>query len=124
PLALMVLAASTTLAAQRWGRDNFPRDGACFFRDADYRGEYFCVRTGDDLNRVPEEMNDQISSIRIFGRTEVTVYKDIRFGGRSERFDSDIRNLRNERWNDLISSLRVRSTGGGYFNSRPGTGGG
>jgi plasmid stability protein len=95
--------------AQRWGRERFPRDGVCFFKDPSFRGDYFCARSGDSLGSVPDDMNDRISSIRIFGRAEVTVFRDVRFSGRSARFETDVRNLKDEGWNDLISSLRVRS---------------
>jgi hypothetical protein len=62
-------------------------------------------------------MNDQISSIRTFGRgIEVTVFQDGRFNGRAGRFD-DVRNLRREGWNDRISSIRVDSPGG-FFGRR------
>jgi hypothetical protein len=105
-----VLAATSTATAQRWGREKTPGDGVCFYEDADYRGDYFCVRAGESLDSVPPGTNDRISSIRIFGRAEVTVFKDRRFEGSSARFDDDVRNLRNERWNDRISSVRVRRT--------------
>jgi peptidase inhibitor family I36 len=109
-LALLAsLALSSAAMAQTWGRERFPRDGVCFFKDANFSGEYFCVRTGDELSRMPDGMNDKISSVRIFGRAEVFVFQDIRFEGRSAHFDSDIRNLRDDGWNDLISSLRVRA---------------
>jgi hypothetical protein len=111
-LALVTAAALAVLpadaAAQRWGRERFPDSGACFFRDADYRGDYFCVRAGDDVGRMPSDMNDQISSIRLFGRAEVVVFRDVRFNGGSSRFDGSIRNLRDEGWNDRISSIRVQ----------------
>jgi len=113
-VTLALLAASALLVlpshafAQRWGRERFPDSGACFFRDADFRGEYFCIRAGDDVGRMPSEMNDAISSIRVFGRAEVTVYRDVRFNGGSSRFESSIRNLRDAGWNDRISSLRVQ----------------
>jgi len=106
-LASLVLSPSPAVA-QRWGRERFPRDGVCFFKDTNFNGEYFCVRTGDELSRMPDGLNDKISSIRIFGRAEVFVFQDIRFEGRSAHFNSDIRNLRDDGWNDLISSLRVR----------------
>ena len=115
-----VVVASPVLA-QRWGRDGFPRDGVCFFKNPNFEGEYFCVRSGENLGSMPSGMNDRISSLRVFGRAEVTVFKDVRFEGRSSRFESDIPNLRNEGWNDLISSIRVRSSsGGGFGNNRPG----
>ena len=113
-VTLALLAASALLVlpshafAQRWGRERFPDSGACFFRDADFRGEYFCIRAGDDVGRMPSEMDDAISSIRVFGRAEVTVYRDVRFNGGSSRFESSIRNLRDAGWNDRISSLRVQ----------------
>jgi plasmid stability protein len=113
------LAASSTVFAQRWGRENFPRDGVCFFKDPGFRGEYFCARSGDSLSAVPDDMNDRISSIRIFGRAEVTVFRDVRFSGRSARFETDVRNLKDEGWNDLISSLRVRSGSFGRLAEDP-----
>jgi hypothetical protein len=107
-----VLAASSTAWAQHWGRDRFPRDGVCFFKDPNFNGEYFCAASGDSLSSVPDGMNDKISSIRLFGRADVTVFQDVRFSGRSVRFGGDVRNLKEEGWNDRISSLRVRSSGG------------
>ena len=103
----VVLALPAIASAQRWGRERFPDAGACFFRDADFRGEYFCIRAGDGVPRVPDDMNDEISSVRIFGRAEVVVYRDIRFNGGSLRLDHSASNLRDENWNDRISSMRV-----------------
>jgi hypothetical protein len=117
PALIGVLAVSIPAVASaqlRWGRPAVPRDGACFYRDAGFRGDYFCVRAGEDLSWVPGGLNDEISSIRTFGRAEVTVYRDRRFSGRSERFRRDVFNLRNEGWNDRLSSLRVDRARGGY----------
>jgi hypothetical protein len=115
---LVLLASASTATAQRWGRDRSPRDGACFYKDPNFRGDYFCIAAGDEFNRMPEEMNDKISSVKIFGRAEVIVFRDIRFDGRSSRFDGDVRNLKEEGWNDLISSIRVRTTGRGVFGGQ------
>lgn len=104
----VLLALPSVASAQRWGRDRFPESGACFFQDANFRGDYFCVRAGADVGRVPNDLNDGISSIRVFGRAEVVVFRDERFNGGSSRFASDIRNLKSEGWNDRISSLRVQ----------------
>jgi hypothetical protein len=105
-----LLGASSTLTAQHWGRERTPQDGACFYEDADYRGDYFCARTGESLGSLPSGMNDRISSIRIFGRAEVTIFKDSHYEGSSRRIDYDVRNLKSENWNDRISSVRVRSS--------------
>ena len=110
----VVLATSSPVTAQRWGSGPLPREGACFYRDPNFRGEYFCAGAGENLGRVPSDMNDRISSIRLVGRVEVTVFRDVQFDGRSTRFNSDIRNLKEEGWNDLISSIRVRGTSSGF----------
>lgn len=106
------LIASSSAVAQRWGRERTPNDGACFYKDPDYRGDYFCARAGESLSFVPDGLNDRISAIRIFGRMEITVFSNERFGGRSTRFDRDVRNLEDEGWNDRISSIRVEESRG------------
>ena len=116
-----VVAGASPALAQRWGQSGFPREGVCFFKDPNFRGDYFCARSGENITAVSEGMNDKISSVRVFGDVEVTVFRDVRFVGKSSRFDYDIRNLKDEGWNDLISSFRVRRTSGGGFG-RPGFG--
>jgi hypothetical protein len=107
----VVLAMPSASMAQRWGRGPFPGSGACFFQDVDFRGEYFCIAAGENIGRVPDDMNDRISSIRIFGRAEVAVFRDVRFQGGAARFGRSIRDLRDEHWNDRISSMRVEIPG-------------
>lgn len=113
------VAGTSPALAQRWGQSGFPREGVCFFKDPNFRGDYFCARSGENITAVSEGMNDKISSMRVFGDTEVTVFRDVRFSGKSSRFDYDVNNLKAEGWNDLISSFRVRRTSGG---GRPGGG--
>jgi hypothetical protein len=102
------LLAASTASAQHWGHAGPPRDGACFYRDADFAGEYFCVETGRVLPDLPSDMNDKISSLRIFGHSLVVVYKNHKFEGGSARFEHDMPNLKRNGWNDTISSLQVR----------------
>ena len=111
----VLLALPAVASAQRWGRERFPQSGACFFQDRDFRGDYFCVPAGADLPRLPDEMNDEISSIRIFGRAEVFVFRDERFRGEPGRFARDMRNLKREGWNDRISSIRIAGQGRDRF---------
>src|SRR5688572_4818942 len=124
---LFAMLSAAQAEAQRWGRPNAPRAGACFYRDANFQGEYFCLRAGESLDAVPNELNDQISSIRTFGDVEVTVYQNRGFQGRSERF-SDVRNLQEQGWNDRLSSLQVeggsRNGSFGRPNGGFGNGGG
>jgi hypothetical protein len=108
-VTLFAVFGSQVVEAQRWGRPTAPRAGACFYRDANFQGDYFCAGAGQDVIQVPVDMNDQISSIRTFGNTEVTIFQDSRFRGRSESFGGNIRYLRDEGWNDRLSSIRITS---------------
>jgi hypothetical protein len=109
--ALVTLAAPVT-GAQSWGHPDSPRSGACFYRDANFKGDYFCVNAGRDYSSLSSDMNNQISSIRIFGDARVTIFQEPRFEGRGKDFRGEVRNLKDEGWNDRISSLRVRGSGG------------
>ena len=109
-------AGGANVLAQRWGRPSTPSRGACFYEDINYGGRYFCYAIGADARQVPPGTNDEISSIRVFGRTEVTVYRDQNFRGASRRLTSSIDDLRDGGWNDRISSFRIkeRQSGGDW----------
>lgn len=106
--ALVLLCAAVPAQAQRWGRPRQPRAGACFYQNANFGGDYFCVEAGDEYDSMPDGLNDRISSIRLFGDASVVVYRNPNFGGRSTRFTDDVDNMQHEGWNDTVSSLRVR----------------
>ncbi|MGC2193303.1 MAG: beta/gamma crystallin domain-containing protein [Terriglobales bacterium] len=107
-----------------WGHDgggqygggnsgDWNRDGACFFKEADFRGEKFCVARGDRMEQVPSGFGDRISSVRLYGRVTVTVYQDANFGGPNLRLQQDASNLQSYQvkpghsWNDRVSSIKV-----------------
>jgi hypothetical protein len=117
-LFCLFLAASAP-AQPRWGRDRLPDKGACFYEDVDFRGDYFCVRQGDELPSLPSGMGDRISSVRVSGGAEVTVFRDSALRGRSARFISDVRDFKVQGWNDQISSLEV-TIGRDYSSYDPG----
>ena len=102
-----MLIAQAASAQPRWGRERQPNQGACFYEDINFGGEYFCVRQGDRITSIPSGMGDKISSIRVLGNAEVTVFRDSNLRGRSARLINDARDLRAESWNDQISSLNV-----------------
>ncbi len=84
------------------------RNRVCFFEHVGFGGRSFCMRPGDVQNNlVPSGWNDKISSIKVEGRAEATVCEHVQFGGRCQEVSSDLRQL-GPRWNDLISSIRVR----------------
>jgi hypothetical protein len=67
-LAVGAVLASASTASAQWGGGPMPRQGACFYQDINFRGQYFCVTAGEDLDTMPAGTNDRISSIRVLGR--------------------------------------------------------
>ena len=119
--AAFVLLAAASAANAQGGPS--PRNGACFYEDTNYRGRSFCVESGDNLDSMPSGANDRVSSIQVFGRADIRVYRDTRFRGESLRVRSSIRDLEDENFDDAISSVRIegRSSGGGSFGGRSGS---
>ena len=118
---LSVAAVRSSAAAsgqRRWGSEAMPTAGVCFFRDKNFRGEYFCVRAGESLAKLPGDMNDEISSFRVIGSVDVQVFKGDKFKGPSGRYFTDVRDLKREGWNDAISSLRVGVTASSWDDGR------
>jgi len=89
-----------------WESNYEPREGACFYTDADYRGERFCVSGNEAHRYIGDRYNDRISSVRIFGRARVYVYEHENAGGARRLITNDVSNLRG--FNDKISSIEVR----------------
>jgi len=97
-----------------WNGRPFPRSGACFFKNAGFQGDRFCVNRGERLDRLPGNFGDNISSIQTYGGARVTVFNDRNFSGGSQTFQRSVADLRNVRvrdghtWNNRISSVIVR----------------
>jgi Peptidase inhibitor family I36 len=107
-LSTVIVGLAAAADAQiRWGRGPVPRSGVCFYEDSDFRGDYFCTSAGQRLSTIPRGMGDRISSIRVSGNTDVTVFRDSSFRGRSARFGGDVVDLKREGWNDTISSIVI-----------------
>lgn len=111
-LAITSLPAS---AQWQWGRPHPPREGACFYKDANFSGDYFCLKVGERWPSMPAGFNDRISSIRIFRGARVRIFSDSNFNGDDLRIDQSIDSLAQIRlprnpsksWNDRISSIAV-----------------
>ena len=114
-LASIVAGIPAVAFAQTWGRPPVPSNGVCFYENINYAGQYFCSGTGTSNTLVPADINDRISSIRIYGNADVVVYRDSGFRGASQRIESSVRDLRGSGWNDRITSFQVgrRSFWGG-----------
>ncbi len=80
--------------------------------------------TKGDYQRVKDAgiPNNDISSIRIPAGLAVTVYKDTKFRGASKKLKGDVHCLQGK-WNDGISSLKVRKSSSAGATSADGWGG-
>jgi len=114
-LSMLVLVAPSA-SAQYWGRGAQPNSGACFYEDINYGGRYFCTRVGDNNPRVPSNINDEISSIRLFGDAEVVAFRDGNMRGESRVFSSGVRDMRRAGFNDRLTSYVVQPRGYGGGN--------
>jgi hypothetical protein len=89
-----------------WGNGSVPRNGACFYTDSDYRGERFCLNSNERVSSVGGHYNDRISSIRIFGRARVTIYKNKNYGGSHRTYTNNAPHLGD--LNDEITAIEIR----------------
>ncbi len=110
-VGVSILIGAATASAQSWGRPRLPAAGACFYEDINYGGRYFCANVGSSMEHVSGGVDDEISSIRVFGNAEVTVFRDSDFRGASQRFDSSVDDLRASGLNDRVTSYRVGNRG-------------
>jgi len=123
-MAGVILCHASIASAQRWGQGSTPRSGACFYEDVNFGGRYFCSSAGNTMSAVPAGMNDRISSVRLFGNSTVTLYRDVNLRGPAKIVSSDVSDLRGFGFNDRLSSFSVGNGGfygsngnGGYYGS-------
>jgi hypothetical protein len=105
---LLFIAVAVFARAQE-----MPRNGACFYKDPNYHGDYFCANVGESYVNLPSGFNDRIRSVRILGGTRVRAFNDNYFGGADITFTNDAPDLRvvalgtTANWAERISSLHV-----------------
>ncbi len=95
--------------ANMWKLDG---DGACFYTEAEYSGEAFCVISGDQRRRLSNDWNNRFSSIRFFGRgSKIEFFDQDDMRGQSQTISRDVPNMANlnrGNWSNRISSIRVK----------------
>jgi len=97
-----------------WHGGNWNSGGACFYKETNFRGDFFCLRRGEARDSLGG-YGDKISSIRSFGGARVTVFDDRNFSGARQNLPTSVVDLRNVRvvqkpphtWNNRISSVRI-----------------
>jgi hypothetical protein len=98
-----------------WRGGNWDAGGACFYKNSNFGGSFFCLRRGERRESLGN-YGDQISSIRVFGRARATIYDDRNFTGARQKVQGDVIDLRQYRveqkpghtWNNRVSSIRVQ----------------
>ncbi len=98
-----------------WHGGKWDRGGACFYKDRDFGGDFFCLRRGESRESLGS-YGDDISSIRVFGGARVMFYDDRNFRGRRGGTGGDVSDLRGlpvqgkpgHTWNNRISSVAVQ----------------
>lgn len=93
------------------------RDEVCVYEHAGYGGWERCFGVGEDIRDLGN-LRNSISSVRVRGRAEITLYEHPNFDGREVSIDSSVTDLRQiaRFWNDETDSLRVGRAG---FGGRP-----
>ena len=91
-------------------RDNRPaRDRICVYEDINYGGRSQCWNADEEeRNLNGRGWNDRISSIRVYGRARIEVYRDADYRGQRMRIERDAADLGAINWSDQISSFHVR----------------
>lgn len=91
-------------------RDNRPaRDRICVYEDINYGGRSQCWNADEEeRNLSGTGWNDRISSIRVYGRARIEVYRDADYHGQRVRIERDSADLGALNWSDQISSFQVR----------------
>src|SRR5436190_2050130 len=89
-VSVALVFVSSSAEAQKWGRGKRPADGACFFKNADFAGDYFCVPAGQAVGALSKEVAEQISSIQTFGRVGLTIYTQPQFKGPSAIYAASV----------------------------------
>lgn len=91
-------------------RDNRPaRDRICVYEDINYGGRSQCWNADEEeRNLSGTGWNDRVSSIRVYGRARIEVYRDADYRGQRMRIERDSADLGAINWSDQISSFQVR----------------
>ena len=91
-------------------RDNRPaRDRICVYEDINYGGRSQCWNADEEeRNLNGRGWNDRISSIRVYGRARIEVYRDADYRGQRMRIERDSADLGAINWSHQISSFQVR----------------
>ncbi len=112
-LGLVVMSPGDAVAQAGRGRDQ-----VCVYEHAGYGGWEQCYGVGENIRDLGN-LRNRISSVRIQGRAEITLYEHPDFMGREVTLNGDVPDLKQlgHSWNDETDSLRVSPAG--FRGGRP-----
>ena len=114
-----LLALGAILPRHALSQDRPGRDRVCVYEHADYGGWEQCYGVGEAVRDLGN-LRNQISSVRIFGRVEITLFEYPNFQGHQIVLGNSVPNLNEFRgWNDQADSFRVDNA---EFAGRPRSG--
>jgi uncharacterized protein YraI len=87
-------------------RGRFARGEVCFYEHFNYKGDSFCVESGEQANWVGDSWNDRISSVKVKGGAAVRVFEHANYAGAAATVRRSVPKLNN--FNDQISSYQAR----------------
>jgi hypothetical protein len=106
-----LLALGATLPRDALSQNRPGRDQVCVYEHADYGGWEHCYGPGEAIRDLGN-LRNQISSVRITGRAEITLFQHPDFQGHQVTLGNSVPNLNELRgWNDETDSLRVDNAG-------------
>jgi hypothetical protein len=114
-ILLLLVTSLPAFAQYQWGRPHPPRAGACFYKESNFRGDYFCMKLGERWPSLPGGFNNSVTSIRVFGGARLRLFNDKNFKGVQFLTNRDVNDLhrvpvadnRSKNWSDRISSIAV-----------------
>jgi hypothetical protein len=116
PLSIVVILAGAFSLSSLKAQDN-RGDRVCVYEHSRYEGWSQCFGPGEEIADL-KSRNNKISSIRVFGRANASLFADTNYRGYELRVSNDIADLNTyvvqqpignfpANWNDKVESLRV-----------------
>jgi hypothetical protein len=114
-LLLGILFTATLCFGQfgpNWSSATPPENGACFYEDPEFKGEYFCLDVDSGWTELNKTFDHKISSVRVIGKANARVFSRANFQGDSALINDRTPNLKQVvvdgvKWNDHIASVQV-----------------
>ncbi len=88
----------------------FAAGSACFFENANYTGASFCTDTSNPW--VGNAWNDRVSSVQLPPGTQVTLFENSQYGGRTVTIKASTPNLTSVGFDNALSSLQLSALQG------------